>query len=423
MYHVLMDIWTRGVGGDILDIWRAMAPLARFTHAFHVVMDIGEIVASEYGVVIAVTDDPVEIAALRAAVGTQGTVIVCAAHPQAFPAEALDRIDELWEAELTPELARFHFARLQQRQKARKDAWLTSNYLERTINTLPDMVWFKDIEGLHLKVNDAFCQSVNKTKEDVEGRDHYYIWGISREEYENSDYICVDTEADVIKARKTCLYDEEVMAADGLRKLKTYKTPIFDGDEIIGTVGIARDVTKMYEYEKTIVNMANTDQLTGLANRHRLNEFYRDLHAGWLALVMLDLDYFKRTNDEYGHQSGDAALMVAGALLKQAFPDALTVRLGGDEFMIVISTGNEQPDESLIRQRVEDFQAELLRYYQMSEETRHVSASAGIATGDLAMTSFEIIMQHCDDTLYAAKKARRGSCQVYDGSQIMSKEK
>jgi PAS domain-containing protein len=97
------------------------------------------------------------------------------------------------------------------------------------------------------------------------GQDHYTIWGISREEYENSDYVCVDTDAEVIKAGKTCIFDEKVMGADGLRKLKTYKTPIFEEDgQIIGTIGIARDVTEASEYERTVHDLAYRDYLTSL---------------------------------------------------------------------------------------------------------------------------------------------------------------
>jgi PAS domain-containing protein len=80
--------------------------------------------------------------------------------------------------------------------------FLSQTYLDTLINSVPDLIWFKRLDGIHVKVNDYFCATVQKEREDVEGHDHYHIWGISKEVYENSDYVCLDTDSIVTRSQK-----------------------------------------------------------------------------------------------------------------------------------------------------------------------------------------------------------------------------
>ena len=275
------------------------------------------------------------------------------------------------------------------------------------INSSPDMIWFKDMGGLHLEVNDAFCEVVDKQKDDVRGKDHYYIWNIPKEIYEQTGYVCVQTEDDVVAARKTCLLDEEVMKADGnLSKLKTYKTPIFDGETIIGTVGIARDVTKEYEYLQNIEHLAHYDQLTGLANRNQLDAFLDKLKTTHMSILYMDLDRFKQVNDEHGHQAGDKALVAISELIKEIFNDAMNVRIGGDEFISIFTDGANMQS---IAPRV---QILIDRFFKICQENplfSGLSVSAGIAEGQIGHGSFDLLLQRADDALYRAKHAGRGT--------------
>lgn len=185
---------------------------------------------------------------LKAVRAAAETLIFCvdADLPEAAWEQISEIADAIWIRPLTPGKVRFYFQQTLNSMKQKKDLWLSQNYLESLINSIPDLVWFKDIRGAHLNVNDAFCHAVGKTKQDVIGRGHYYIWDLKREEYEKGEYVCLETEEMVLKARKTCLFDEKVKSKHGLRQFKTYKTPIFGEDgEPIGTVGIAHDVTDL----------------------------------------------------------------------------------------------------------------------------------------------------------------------------------
>ncbi len=130
--------------------------------------------------------------------------------------------------------------------------------LETLIDSVPDLIWFKDTIGAHIRVNDCFCKTVNKTKEQIKYRGHCYIWDLDPEEYEQGEYVCMETEDVVIEEQGTHLFDEKVKISDSMRQLKTYKSALVGRrGETIGTVGLARDVTEIWnthEEFKTIMN-------------------------------------------------------------------------------------------------------------------------------------------------------------------------
>lgn len=152
----------------------------------------------------------------------------------AWPADCSVALLELWYRQVLRS-AKF------QRQKER-----TEKYLFTLIDSMPDLVWFKDLRGSHLLVNEAFGRAVGKTKEQCQGRGHYYIWDLEPEDYAAGEYVCMETEEEVIKRGETCLFDEKVLSQNGLRQFKTYKSPLFDRwGELFGTVGVAKDVTDL----------------------------------------------------------------------------------------------------------------------------------------------------------------------------------
>lgn len=154
--------------------------------------------------------------------------------------------DQVWIEPFTENKVHTSFARILAQIKAQEDCTMTSQYLDTLIDSVPDLIWFKDTRGAHLKVNESFCRAVNKTKSQVKGRGHYYIWDLEPDEYAQGEYICLESEEIVLDKRQTCLFDETVKCGDEFRKFKTYKSPIFDMDgTVIGTVGLARDVTDL----------------------------------------------------------------------------------------------------------------------------------------------------------------------------------
>lgn len=409
MYSVKLHICLSEDLKNKLEILEKIQPRLRFTHEFSTIKSSSDIPTpipdeNQY-LIIASENCGLNLPELKNRIGKNGFLAIYARDADKITGEQKQIADEIWLE--SANLDDFYFEKALNLIAERKEAWLQKTWLQTTINSSPDMIWFKDMGGLHLEVNDAFCEVVDKQKDDVRGKDHYYIWNIPKEIYEQTGYVCVQTEDDVVAARKTCLLDEEVMKADGnLSKLKTYKTPIFDGETIIGTVGIARDVTKEYEYLQNIEHLAHYDQLTGLANRNQLDAFLDKLKTTHMSILYMDLDRFKQVNDEHGHQAGDKALVAIAELIKEIFSDAMNVRIGGDEFISIFTDGANMQS---IAPRV---QILINRFFKICQENplfNGLSVSAGIAEGQIGHGSFDLLLQRADDALYRAKHAGRGT--------------
>lgn len=180
----------------------------------------------------------------------EGAVLIyCAFHDEIdrLPLRDLEAADEFWELPLNRERVRISLTRIMEQIKLRYDLYMAQTCLDTAIDSIPDMLWFKSLSGIHVKVNQAFCSVVGKTREDVTGRDHCYIWGVSPDDLENGEASCRESEDAVIKALHTLQFTEAVKSSGGMRQLRTYKTPILDrdGKTVLGTVGIGHDVTDL----------------------------------------------------------------------------------------------------------------------------------------------------------------------------------
>jgi diguanylate cyclase (GGDEF)-like protein len=175
----------------------------------------------------------------------------------------------------------------------------------------------------------------------------------------------------------------------------------------------------LHQAHQTLKSLALTDSLTGLGNRRRLDavfdaEIRRARRQGYpVALVMLDLDYFKAYNDRYGHLAGDQCLRRFAELLQQALrrPADLAVRYGGEEFTLLLPD-TDGPGAELV---VQEIQLMLRRHMieHGGSPLGRVSFSAGIAIGDLARETVtpERLMAAADGALYQAKRqGRDGYC-------------
>jgi diguanylate cyclase (GGDEF)-like protein len=155
--------------------------------------------------------------------------------------------------------------------------------------------------------------------------------------------------------------------------------------------------------ERRFRELAERDPLTGVGNYRMLSERLpgelqrHGRHGGRLALIVLDLDDFKRVNDEYGHQRGDRVLQeVAGALIGTVRASDFVVRHGGDEFSIVCpETGRETVEElaGRLREGLADVRV----------DDRCVEASTGCAVFPDDGRTFHDLLAHADDALRGAK--------------------
>jgi len=166
------------------------------------------------------------------------------------------------------------------------------------------------------------------------------------------------------------------------------------------------------------------DSLTGLYNRHYLNEFINayiaraEREKTEIALVLMDIDYFKRFNDTYGHLAGDAMLRAIGKLLeKNTRRGDITCRFGGEEFLLVMPGASLEDAFGRAEQIRKALETMQVKY---GETQLKATFSAGAAAYPIHGSSFEAVMKGADDALYAAKQAGRNCvvCSTYKVNQI-----
>ncbi|WP_432283617.1 GGDEF domain-containing protein [Aminobacter sp. BA135] len=149
-----------------------------------------------------------------------------------------------------------------------------------------------------------------------------------------------------------------------------------------------------------------TDPLTGLMNRRALNSLHGDTRFGRsMALAMVDLDHFKRTNDIFGHAVGDRVLQRFADIVRRQSRDGVEVfRLGGEEFAIVIAGKSALEVYDILRKIGASFGAEVVG---TKLGPLRSTVSVGVCFGDDEARSLEQQLLGADAALYAAKRAGR----------------
>ncbi len=206
--------------------------------------------------------------------------------------------------------------------------------------------------------------------------------------------------------------------------------------EVLGACSLARDeegrplyairhvedIGARKQFERELRELATHDPMTGLVNRRRLDEeLDRELafarrYDEQGAVLMLDLDGFKRINDCYGHEAGDEALIAITAALSARLrrTDAFA-RVGGDEFVIVLPRTEPAGAERFAKNLLETVRGVELRAGDGSE---HLTASVGIATySKEAPKDVVELLAQADEAMYAAKRAGRNRFELYSRAE------
>ena len=410
MYHCNLCVYFVGERRNLLEVMKKTEPLEHFKHDFVTSPEPRELLIKRADVIFADlqganAEATLQILLLYKKETAQLILLADKEHTELFMKQDLSAVTDIWPMPLSEEEMCFRFMRWQQTYKMSKDYWQTKTYLDTAINSVPHMIWYKDKTGAHMKVNDFFCKTVNKTMEQIEGRGHYYIWDIQPDEYAKGEFICMESEFEVMDKRETCIFDEDVKIGDEMRKLKTYKSPLFDLDgSVMGTVGVALDVTDLVMYQQMLIKNANTDALTGLANRRSVFEFVEQLEEKHIAIFGIDLDNFKSINDIYGHQEGDKALMLTSQVLRENMPESFIARNGGDEFMVIMLGEYSSEEIAEIRKTIE---TKLGEAFSRSANLQEISASVGAAYTDKGKDYFDRLVAEADARMYEAKGAKK----------------
>nr|WP_320027134.1 diguanylate cyclase [uncultured Acetobacterium sp.] len=186
--------------------------------------------------------------------------------------------------------------------------------------------------------------------------------------------------------------------------------------ETVGYLITFGDVTERECLKHRLTEIANTDELTGLNNRRRFREgaeeadrLARRGHEK-LSVLMMDIDFFKKVNDSYGHHGGDAVLRDFAAMLLDTFSGTEIVgRIGGEEFAVVMLN----TDAAKAFDKAEDFRKTVeQKTIVFGEQCINVTVSIGVAELNDATPDFDALINRADHALYKAKHLGRNQTVI-----------
>lgn len=190
--------------------------------------------------------------------------------------------------------------------------------------------------------------------------------------------------------------------------LRVKTSTVLEGNSPVARILTARDITEMERIRAELLDLANRDALTGLLNRRdlgtRITNHIKEVHlgAGPLCVAIVDLDNLKTINDQFGHAVGDSALVcVAKILADDASGRNTAVRVGGDEFMVVL-TGTSVAAALTQAKQWQREAGEIV----LGADANRVTLSIGVAAHQEDMDA-ESLITAADAALYAAKAAGR----------------
>lgn len=184
-----------------------------------------------------------------------------------------------------------------------------------------------------------------------------------------------------------------------------------------------RMMLKVHESEMALVDLARRDQLTGLFNRRAFDESLIEACARIrrldekFALLMIDIDHFKRVNDTFGHAVGDGVLRMVSRVMISCFREIDSAfRIGGEEFAVLL-LGADMEAAKIAADRLRA--AIATEYVTVESQEIRVTVSIGIALSSPLLSSVETLTKVADAALYKAKTEGRNQC-VLGNSEVLS---
>lgn len=286
-------------------------------------------------------------------------------------------------------------------------ASLDDEFLFRSLmETMADSIYFKDRQCRLVRVNRKMVRDLGRADPaELIGRTDVELFG---EEFGRR------TMLDDLRIMET---DEPIIGLTESRQLEsgqvnwtlTTKTPLHDtAGDVVGLLGITREINELKRAELALEDLATHDTLTGLPNRYlmfdRLNQLLvrAERYESSFAVLFIDLDGFKRINDSRGHDVGDLVLRAVAERLRQNVRAADTVaRIGGDEFVILVEALRAGPDATALAQKI---QGVLGKPLPLPGGAAKVTASIGVSRYPEDGHAADALLKAADVAMYRTKQ-------------------
>ncbi|TPG29495.1 PAS domain S-box protein [Mycolicibacterium hodleri] len=258
-----------------------------------------------------------------------------------------------------------------------------------------------------LRINPALCALLGYAAEDLVGNDF-------RDLVHPDDRPSADAELARLQNNSQVASERRYVRRDGtsiwMQRNAVLVAGGHGGDDVI--VAQFLDVTARRRAEAELAQLALTDSLTGLQNRHALNEcmaqFCGAEPKATIGVVFADLDGFKSVNDTFGHATGDAVLVAAaGRLAKLVTPPNSAYRVGGDEFVVLVPDANTDGEVAALAGGV---RAALTGTYSTTQPVatrRRVALTATVGWTRGGTADAEGLLRRADANMYQQKPAPR----------------
>lgn len=211
-----------------------------------------------------------------------------------------------------------------------------------------------------------------------------------------------------------------------VRYISVNARAIQNKEETVGFLVTFEDVTEKELLRHKLIEMAGTDELSGLNNRRRFREHANEAcqramrHDEKISVLMLDIDYFKKINDSFGHQAGDDAIRIFAEMLALTFRGTDIIgRMGGEEFAVIMAHADAEMayrKAELFRRMVEE------KTLNFDDQQVHITVSIGVAELNEATPNFDVLINRADNALYEAKRTGRNRT-VVEGSPEVGQQK
>jgi diguanylate cyclase (GGDEF)-like protein/PAS domain S-box-containing protein len=273
----------------------------------------------------------------------------------------------------------------------------------------------EDLDGKYLQVNDAFCKMVGYTREELIGKSYPEIThpdDLNTDIEQTKRLLQGEIEYFQIEKRYSHKQGNTIWVLLSISLIKDGS-----GAPLLFT-GQIQDITARKEMMQKLEYLANHDALTGLPNRtlyfDRLEHAVQKAKRAQLgvAVMFLDLDYFKQINDIYGHDVGDRLLQSVAQRLQSVLRESDTVaRFGGDEFAFLLENIGQEDDLVGVIEKI--FTA-LRQPVQVNGHTFDVTPSMGISIYPKHGEEGKTLFMKADMAMYRAKEGGRNQHVFYD---------
>ena len=250
MYHCHIQFYLTGCLHSTYETIKKLPPLEGFTHAFFESEMLDPVLTARADVILAGIGGPESAHFLRTLTAgmKKGAQLILLADREetAGLADLLSHACDLWFTPMPEWEIRFRFQNWQRSYKQSKELWQNGQFLETSIDSTPQLIWFKSRDGVYEKVNSAFCRAVGKERRDVEGHTHAHVWGLT-----GSSLASNESDQTVMWSGMPGVFEETVRTGEGEILLTTYVSPLFDLDgSVMGTTGVGIDMTRIQAREE-----------------------------------------------------------------------------------------------------------------------------------------------------------------------------